>query len=243
MDRITEQNLSDNVILLTINSENKNSLTQEVILDLLSSFERSANNPKVDIICFTGSERAFCTGMNLEAMAKLEQESAIRTLYLLDILLYKILRSSKLIISAINGHAVGSGAVLALATDYRLIDANEKIKIGFPEYPKGISLPGLMREIIAKAGLHSARMLLMGEFINPMQAAAMELVDELCEVNLLTRLQELCAKLNSGNHNYRLYKQHFKGHGGYNMPQADDPEYAEVVDMVHNMAKREGYSG
>lgn len=238
MDNVFVSYITDNSVLLTLRSEQKNSLTQEIIVELATAFDKYDSDPKVDIICFTGSERAFCTGMNLEAMAKLEQESAIRTLYLLDILLYKVLRSSKLIISAINGHAVGSGAVLALATDYRLIDANEKIKIGFPEYPKGISLPGLMREIIAKAGLHSARMLLMGEFINPMQAAAMELVDELCEVNLLTRLQELCAKLNSGNHNYRLYKQHFKGHGGYNMPQADDPEYAMVVSMVQNSVGR-----
>lgn len=239
MDNISVKYITDNAVLLTLESELKNSLTQEVIVQLTAAFDQYDKDPMVEIICFTGSNRAFCTGMNLEVMAALDDEDAVRTLYLLDILLYKVLRSSKLLISAINGHAVGSGAVLAFATDYRIVEANDKIKIGFPEYPKGISLPILMREIISRAGLRSAKMLLMGELISPQRAADLGLMDELCEADVLNRVQELCSILANDSHNFKLYKKHFVKQNGFNMPQADDPEYTQVVEMVKDLAQRE----
>ena len=240
MDHIKESLINEKSVLLTLVSEPKNSLTQEVIVQLTAAFDKYDKDPIVEIICFTGSNRAFCTGMNLEAMAALDDEDAVRTLYLLDILLYKVLRSSKLLISAINGHAVGSGAVLALATDYRLAEDNAKIKIGFPEYPKGVSLPSLMRDIISREGLRNARLLLMGELICPKDGVNLGVVDELYDGDVLTRLHELCNILTSGIHNHRLYKQHFVRQNGFNMPQADDPEYPQVVELVHSLVDREG---
>jgi enoyl-CoA hydratase/carnithine racemase len=177
--------------------------------------------------------------MNLEALSQQSEEDAIKTLYLTDILLYKVIRSSKFTISAINGHAVGSGAVLALATDYRIINNNDKIKVGFPEYPKGLTLPGLMREIVQRAGLNNARMLLMGDLVTPQRAEQLGLVDELCECDVLKRLEELCALFSSGSFNYKQYKQHFIRQEGFSQPQAEDPEYQSVVAMVYSLAHKE----
>lgn len=235
---VTEKFLADNIVLLTLRAEPKNTLNPEAIVSLTTVFDKYEQMQKIDIICFTGYERAFCTGMNLEAMSLQSEEDAIQTLYLLDILLYKVLRSRKFTIAAINGHAVGSGAVIALATDYRIINSNDKIKVGFPEYPKGITLPGLMREILQRVGLTNARMLLMGDLVSPQRAEQLGLVDEVCDCDVLVRLEEFCATLNNGSFNYRGYKQHFVKQSGFNMPQSDDPEYASVVAMVYALAQR-----
>ncbi|GAB1468079.1 hypothetical protein MASR2M64_07820 [Candidatus Cloacimonadota bacterium] len=235
---VTEALLAENTVLLSLNVEPKNALNTEAIQSLISAFDRCEQNAGVDIICITGHDRAFCTGLNLDTMIEQTDDEAIRMLYLFDILLYRLLRSNKLIISAINGHAVGSGAILALATDYRLINSNDKIKIGFPEYPKGITLPALMRDILKRAGLNNARMLLLGELVTPQRAEQLGMVDEVCDCDVLVCLEEMCTKLNTGNFSYREYKQHFVMQDGFHMPQPDDPEYASIVVKVFAQAQR-----
>jgi enoyl-CoA hydratase/carnithine racemase len=231
---VTERFLAENTVLITLNVEPKNALNLEALKSLVEVFDRCEQNPLVDIIILTGSERAFCTGLNLDTMRRVLDSEVIETLYNCDLLLYKLVTSAKFLVSAINGHAVGSGAVLALATDYRIINDNEYVKIGFPEYPNGLFLPALMRAIVKRAGLKDAGMLLMGELINHDRAKKLGLVDDTYDGDVSIKLYRLCEKLNGAKFNYKLYKQHFVSREGFLPPKRDDAEYKIIVEMIQS---------
>lgn len=228
---ISERMLTGNAALITLNVEPKNALNLETLKGLIEAVDKCETNPEVDIIIFTGTDRAFCTGLNLDIMKHILDFEAIETLYYCDLLLYKLVISAKFLVSAINGHALGCGAVIALATDYRIIN-HEYVKVGFPEYSNGLFMTGLMRKTVKRAGLTDTGMLLMGDLVNPERAKHLGLVDDIYDGDVALKLYRLCEKLNQDKLNYKLYKQHFVNWEGFLPPRPDDGEYKTITAMI-----------
>lgn len=103
------------------------------------------------------------------------------------------------VISAISGHCLASGALIAVLSDYRIM-AEGQWKFGFSEVQAGIVLPDCfqlaLRRLISP---HRAScMLMFGELVQPQQAVALGLVDELCSpsaasAKAIERLSSLIA--------------------------------------------------
>lgn len=95
-------------------------------------------------------------------------------------------RMKKVVIAAINGHALGGGCELALACDYRFMAAGKAL-IGLPEATLGI-LPGaggtqrLPRLVGLSKGLD---ILLRGRALGPEEALQIGLVDRVVEAGSL----------------------------------------------------------
>jgi enoyl-CoA hydratase len=89
-------------------------------------------------------------------------------------------RMKKVVIAAINGHALGGGCELALACDYRLMTSGKAL-IGLPEAGLGI-IPGAggTQRLPRLIGLTKALdMLLRGKTLSPQEALEIGLVDRL----------------------------------------------------------------
>lgn len=137
------------VLTLTLNRpEQMNAFTVEMADELVDAFQRASRDDTVRAIVVTGAGRAFCAGMDLSVDGNVFglDESLSPTLddmrrRLDDPDIHRGVRDTggrvtlaifactKPVIAAINGAAVGIGATMTLAMDFRL--ASEKARIGF----------------------------------------------------------------------------------------------------------------
>ena len=96
------------------------------------------------------------------------------------------------VIAMLNGHAVGSGCLLAIACDFRIASARAKLgipvaKIGFPPGP-----PDIVRLARLVGAAWAKRLLMTGEVIGAATARELGLVEEVVEPEAL---EGMVAKL------------------------------------------------
>jgi enoyl-CoA hydratase/carnithine racemase len=106
----------------------------------------------------------------------------------------------KPVVAAINGHAYAGGAVLALASDARVM-AQGEFGFALNEINIGLVLPpGMMRMAIRAAGPAAARELVVaGKIFTPTDASAVRLASEITEAEAvidraLAQASELAGK-------------------------------------------------
>jgi enoyl-CoA hydratase/carnithine racemase len=141
--------VANRILTLTFNRpEQLNSLSIEMVDELVNAFETASEDDAVGAIVVTGAGRAFCAGADLTRPGNVFglDESQHPTLDDMNNRLddpailqgvrdtggrvaLSIFACKKPVIAAINGPAVGVGATMTLAMDQRL--ASEKARIGF----------------------------------------------------------------------------------------------------------------
>lgn len=129
--------LQGGVLTLTLDRADKlNAFNTQMRDELLAAFDRADADDEVRAIIVTGAGRAFCAGGEV-APRPVPTTQSITTqpppnMPSADdggIVTLRIFRSLKPVIGAINGAAIGFGATLPLAMDFRL--ASEKARFGF----------------------------------------------------------------------------------------------------------------
>jgi enoyl-CoA hydratase/carnithine racemase len=141
--------VDDGLLRLTLNRpDNMNAFTVEMCRELEDAFNRASADDSVRVIVVTGAGRAFCAGMDLSVggnvfgldetlkptlkdMNERFDDPVIRdgvrdTGGRVSLAIYNCLKP---VVGAINGAAVGVGATMTLAMDFRL--ASEAARIGF----------------------------------------------------------------------------------------------------------------
>lgn len=147
-------------------------------------------------VVLTGTGKFFSNGLDLEEMMRAGQEGA--TAYLGRVLgiVGRIFTCPAPTVAAVNGHAFGAGALLALAADVQLMRADR----GFfcmPEVDIKVSFhPGMAALLLARVPARVAHDLVVtGARVGGVDAAARGIVDEaLGESALLPRAIEIAAQ-------------------------------------------------
>jgi len=117
-----------------------NALNIELLDELRATITASATNDSVRAIILIGEgEKAFVAGADIKELASLSQEDAFVLSQRGQQLFKMIEDSTKPIIAAVNGFALGGGCELAMACHMRL--ATENARFGQPELNLGI-IPG-----------------------------------------------------------------------------------------------------
>jgi enoyl-CoA hydratase len=117
-----------------------NALNLKVLDEINSVLSASINDPNVMGIVLTGEgEKAFVAGADIKELAALSQEQALELSKKGQKLFKSIEDSSKPVIAAVNGFALGGGCELAMACHIRI--ATENARFGQPEVNLGI-IPG-----------------------------------------------------------------------------------------------------
>ena len=109
--------VSDGIATLTLNNpEERNSMTADMVSEIVAAMNAAESDPNVRVVIVTGSPPAFCAGANLGNLAEATRES------LLGIYegFLRVARSPLPTIAAVNGAAVGAGMNLALGCDVRI---------------------------------------------------------------------------------------------------------------------------
>ena len=126
--------LADGVATITLDRpEQLNALTFEVYAELRDTLRALVGAPDVGALIITGEGRGFCSGGSVtEIIAPLlAMDGAQRLAFtrMTGELIGNIRRLDKPVIAALNGTAAGAGAVIALASDFRV--ASRAAKLAF----------------------------------------------------------------------------------------------------------------
>lgn len=178
-----EKDLNDGVITLRLAHGRASALDMELLQAMADALD-AAQDAKAVVLTGTGS--IFSGGVDLKRVLTGRQDYAKDFVPLLDTVLDKIFTFPKPVVTAINGHAIAGGCIVALAGDYRLM-AHGKGRMGIPEMKVGVPFPVSALELLAfvlpKAQLQNV--IYSAENYLPEQAYNLGFVDELVAAALL----------------------------------------------------------
>lgn len=126
------------IATITLNRPDRlNALTFEIYGELRETFRSLDKAGAVRVIVITGSGRGFCSGGDVEGIiAELFREDAEGLLAFTRVtgaLIQAIAEVRRPVIAAVNGIAVGAGAVIATACDLRVFAESASIGFIFPQ--------------------------------------------------------------------------------------------------------------
>ena len=159
-----------------------NALTFEVYRELAETFEQLDAHEEIRAVVITGRGRGFCSGGDQDDIIKhlLGQTTPELVAFTRATgrLIAAIRRCRRPIIAAINGVAVGAGAVIAAACDVRIAAANAKFGYIFPKVGLCGADMGATYLLPRIVGLgHASELLFFGDVIDAARAKEIGLVN------------------------------------------------------------------
>lgn len=170
----------DRVLLITLNRpERLNAWTPTMSAELVEAIETADADPAIGAVVVTGAGRGFCAGADIGDTfgAQLDGDAAAaapkRTRDWVE-----LLRTTKPIVAAVNGAAVGVGLTMILPADRIIASTAARLSLRFvkmglvPELASSHFVP-------ARVGFGAASdLMLSGRIIGADEALAIRLVDE-----------------------------------------------------------------
>ena len=181
-----------------------NALTFDVYQDLTKCFADLQQEQDIRVVVITGRGKAFCSGGDVrEIIGRLLEkgEEDLREFTRLTCELVWNMRSlSKPVIACLNGVTAGAGAILAIASDFRI--AAETAKIAFLFVRVGLSGADmgacyLLPKIVGWT--KATELLMTGDFISAEEAYRIGLYNRIVPLEQLSDVtMELATKLAAG---------------------------------------------
>lgn len=190
------------VATITLNRpEKRNAISAQMIGDMLAALQE-AETGAARVAIITGSGKAFCAGMDLDALRSLAEQSLEQNIAdsrLFANLLYRIYSFPKPMIAAVNGAAIAGGCGIATLADFTL--AVPEAKFGYTEVRIGF-IPAVVSVFLRRqVGDKIARdLLISGRIIEAADALRLGLITEVVPADkLAARAQEFAGILLSAS--------------------------------------------
>src|SRR5712692_3008793 len=171
--------------ILTVNNPPVNALSPGVPEGIVAGIEQFEKDAAVKAIVLIGSGRTFIAGADIREFGKITSRGDRRRGPGLNGVLERIENSSKPVVAAIHGTALGGGLETAMACHYRV--AVPSAQVGQPEVKLGI-IPGAAgtQRLPRLAGIAKAvEMCAVGDPISATEAHKYGIVDQIVEGDLL----------------------------------------------------------
>ncbi|PWT87204.1 MAG: enoyl-CoA hydratase [Proteobacteria bacterium] len=189
---------SGQVAKLTLNRpEKRNALNAQTIAELMTALDEIEKS-RARVAILTGAGKAFCSGMDLETLAAIanqtpheNQEDSRKIAKMFR----RIWSFTKPLIAAVNGPALAGGCGIATLCDFTI--AAPEAKFGYTEVRIGF-LPAIVSVFLSRqVGEKRARdLLLTGRVVEPEEAREMGLVTEIVPSDgLMERAREIADTL------------------------------------------------
>lgn len=178
--------LTESVLTVTINRpEARNALSRDTLIMLGNIFNGYKDNTNIKVVILKGmGEKSFAAGGDLKEFNNFRSKAEAEDI---SDIAFNALRAIKQfpvpVIAALNGSALGGGAELALACDFRV--AAQHTKIGFVQASLGITSSwGGAIYLIERIGSSNAlRLLTTAQVLNANDAKIASVIDEICSDN------------------------------------------------------------
>lgn len=176
--------LKDRILYITINRESKlNALNHQTLKELHMVVTDAQNRTDIQGIILTGAgSKAFVAGADISEFANFNSEQGGNLAREGQTKVFNVIENStKPIIAAINGFALGGGLELAMACHVRI--ASKSAKLGLPEVSLGL-IPGYggtqrLTQLVGKG--RALEIILSGDMIDANEAYRIGLVNQLCD--------------------------------------------------------------
>jgi len=172
--------VEDRIGIIALDNPPANTLSQKMIHELETVFDEFSEDPKVKVILLYGVGRFFAAGADIKEFTNVKHGTQFREMSREGQRVFKKIESStKPVIAAIHGAALGGGLELALACHIRLV--TKDAKIGLPELQLGL-IPGfagtqrLPKLVGAAKGIE---MMLTSEPVNGEEAVAIGIANQI----------------------------------------------------------------
>jgi enoyl-CoA hydratase len=231
------------VAYVIINREKSlNALNHRVITRFEEIFSELEHDDEVIVVVITGAgKKAFVAGADVK---EIEEARDKRTELITkgQAILSKIRESSKVVIAAVNGFALGGGCELALACDIRI--ASENAKFGFPEAKLGLMAGYGGTQLLPRLlGVGRAKYLMFtGDMLTAAEAYQFGLVEKVCSSETLMEEVNTLARKISTNGPFALKACKRAINGGTVLPLDDalKLELEEYGKVAHSSDAEEG---
>jgi enoyl-CoA hydratase len=171
--------LEQGILTATVNRPDKlNALNRSVFDDLNAMMDQVDTDPDIRGVILTGSgPKAFVAGADISEFNQLSKEEAMALAKRGQDCFFRLERSRKPIIAAVNGFALGGGCELAMSCHIRL--ASENARFGQPEVNLGL-IPGYggtqrLTQLIGKG--RAMELMMSGNMLNAADAHRVGLVN------------------------------------------------------------------
>jgi len=140
-DKLIRYETQDGVAIITMDDPPANTYTHEMMREMDEAIIQARFDESVHVIVLRGEgEKFFSAGANISMLQNADPYFKYFFCLHANETLNRLEQTPKLVIGALNGHTVGGGLEIALATDIRLAKKGGG-KIGLPEVNLGV-LPG-----------------------------------------------------------------------------------------------------
>ncbi|MCG6956389.1 MAG: enoyl-CoA hydratase/isomerase family protein [Gemmatimonadetes bacterium] len=173
----------DKIAILTLDDPPANTYTHEMMAQLDAAIVRARFADHIEVIVITGAgEKFFCAGANIGMLNSVTPGFKYCFCLHANETLNRLEHTPKLVIGALNGHTVGGGLEIAMATDMRIARKGAG-KVGLPEVSLGV-LPGTggtqrLVRIVGKA--RAIQLMAEGATFDFEKAAELGLVNKVIE--------------------------------------------------------------
>ncbi|MBI3457116.1 MAG: enoyl-CoA hydratase/isomerase family protein [Candidatus Rokubacteria bacterium] len=229
------------VATVTFDRPPVNAVNLEVIDDFLAMVARLDADAGVRAVVLTGPGHRFCAGADVAMMRDLSPANHRRIRRWVDVQA-GLEALAKPVIAAIDGYALGGGAELALACDFRLMAAGATI--GFPEIELGL-FPGAggtqrLSRLVGPA--RALALMIEGRRLTAAEAQALGLVHRVVPDEALTAAAHAYARELAGRPTRAIGLLKRCVYGGWGRPLAEglELEAKAVFELVETADAREG---
>ncbi|WP_174616198.1 enoyl-CoA hydratase-related protein [Virgibacillus ihumii] len=191
----------NNISYVTLNrAERYNALNKEMLEGLLEVLKRVENNDDRAVIV-SGQGNAFCAGGDIGMMTDFaEKEFYEAVMKTIEAVVVKLYMMPKIVISAIQGSAVGLGLSIALTADY--VIAQDEAKAGMLFAGVGLAPDGgghfWLKE---RMGIHRAKQFTWGmRQVSGTEAKTMGLFDVITKESAVDYAKAMSEQLKSQPH-------------------------------------------
>jgi methylglutaconyl-CoA hydratase len=214
---------------VTLNRPDKrNAISSAMIDELLAALNVADNDGAVRVLILTGAGKAFCSGMDLETLQSIANQTGAQNLAdsrQMARMFHRIYSFPKPLITAVNGAAIAGGCGIATFSDITL--AVPEAKFGYTEVRIGF-IPALVSVLLRRqiGEKHARELLLTGTIIDAAEAFRLGMVTEIvAAADLLKRAHEVATKfLEASPTSLRRTKRL--------LLQYDDKEVTQEIEMA-----------
>ena len=185
MALVEQQEHASGVVVLTLNDpDRRNAMTEAMGDALQTAVGALRTRSDLRVVVLTGAPPAFSAGGDLsmlEDLARRTRDEGFNAQPTMEAFYERFLAIRTLpvpVIGAINGHAVGAGACVALATDLRLVASQAKIGLNFAQLGLHPGMGGSWLLAQAVGPQRAAELLYTGRLVRGEAAASWGLAME-----------------------------------------------------------------
>ncbi|MBX7113710.1 MAG: enoyl-CoA hydratase/isomerase family protein [Myxococcaceae bacterium] len=203
----------DAVAVLSLDDGKANALTMAEF-EGLSGALRDIEKSDASAVLLTGRAGYFSAGLNLKVLPTLEIAEIRQLITRFGEVTLQLFLFPKPVITAVSGHALGGGAIFALASDVRLL-AQGPFKFGLNEVPAGLFVP-TFGIVVAQASAPARKLtelVMHGRVLSPEECLKLDIAESLHEpAGLMPAALARAKQLGElSGHGYALTKRLLRG--------------------------------